>query len=271
MTVSSIPTLLNALADNSVDEIVVANGTYHVSAASHQASDSLWIGSRYASRTRPITVKAETLGGVTFDGGGTSSYGCMSFEQGAHDQTWDGFKCAGGEATDTGIVVFGGYPGYAAPYRITVNNFTITATCTGNATSAASPDNDHAFYIADAVGGPHDLAFNNITVDGRGGLASAFHFYHSDASDPNGWNINVRGLTVTGTEQAIMLWDSTLHNVTFDTVTVTNALNWAVRYEFGTGVTLANITSTGSGAGHGFYSSLGSSPAGVTFSGDTFH
>ena len=94
--VTSIAGLLNTLADNSVTDIVVANGTYRVSMASSQASDSLWIGARYAGRTRPVTVRAETRCGVTFDGSGTTSYGCISFEEGAHDQTWDGFDAPTG-------------------------------------------------------------------------------------------------------------------------------------------------------------------------------
>ena len=65
-----------------------------MSPASSQASNSLWIGSRYASRTRAVIVRAETRGGVTFDGGGTTYFGGISFEDGAHDQTWDGFRCS---------------------------------------------------------------------------------------------------------------------------------------------------------------------------------
>jgi hypothetical protein len=269
--VSSIAALLTALADNSVDEIVVADGTYHVSAASLQHADSLWIGAAYAKRTRPVTVRAATRGGVTFDGGGTAEFGCLSFEEGAHDQTWDGFRCANGQANEMGVITFGGYPGLAAPNHITMSNITIMASCTGSATSASAPATDHAFYISEAVGGPHDLVFNDVTVDGRGGLASAFHFYHSDTANQNGWNITVRRLHVTGTQQAIMLWDPTLRAITFDTVDVRGALRYAVRYEQGTGITLTNITSTGSGSGQGFYSSQGMTPAAVTFSGDSFN
>ena len=36
---------------------------------------------------------------MTFDGGGTTYFGGISFEAGAHDQTWDGFNFANGEAT----------------------------------------------------------------------------------------------------------------------------------------------------------------------------
>ncbi len=61
-----------------------------------------------------------------------------------------------------------------------------------------------------------------------------------------------------------MLWDATLHDITIDTADISGALRFAIRYEQGAAITLANITSTGSGSA-GFYSSLGSTPAGVTF------
>jgi hypothetical protein len=273
LRVTSIPALLTALADNTLTEIVVANGTYRVSPASSQVSNSLWIGARYAGRTRPVTVRAETRGGVTFDGGGTTYFGCISFEAGAHDQTWDGFTCTGGQATETGIVTFGGYAGLAAPHHITMRSLTIAAGCTGRATSASSPAVDHAIYMSEAVGGPHDLLFEDVTVDGRGGLASAFHFYHSDSANRNAWNVTVRRTHVTGTQQALMLWDPTLRNITFDAADITNALDVAVRYESSgaTGITFANITSAGSGSGRGFYSSLGSTPPGVTLANNSFH
>ncbi len=77
--VTSIPALLTALANNSIDEIVVANGTYHVSPSGQLKADSLWIGGdKMVARTRPITVRAETIGGVTLDGSGNSgAYGAL--------------------------------------------------------------------------------------------------------------------------------------------------------------------------------------------------
>ncbi len=270
--VASIRALLTALADNTVGEIVVANGRYHVSPAGSQQSDSLWIGSRYAGRTRAVTVRAETRGGVVFDGGGSRSFGCITFTEGAHHQTWDGFKCANGAAISTGIVTIGGYAGRTAPHHITMRNITISWTCTGRAKTASDGAWDHAFYISYAVGGPHDLLFENITVDGRGGLASAFHFFHSDSTNKNAWNVTVRRLHVTGTQQAIILWDSTLRNITFDRADITNALSFAVRHEAAgaSGIVYANITSTGSGS-RGFYSSMGTRPPGVTFTNNSFH
>ena len=272
VNVASIPDLLTALADNSVGLIVVANGTYHVSPASSEHADALWIGSRFASRTRPITVRAATRGKVTFDGGGAASFSCIAFSGGAHDQTWDGFNCAHGQATNTGIVTFGGYAGEPGPHHITMRHIAILSSCTGRSTSVSSPTTDHAFYNSYAVGGPHDLLFEDISVNGAGHLSSAFHFFHSNATNQNAWNVTVRRLRVTGTQQAIILWDPTLRNITFDTATISNALDVAVRYETvgAKGVHLTNITSTGSG-NYGFYSSQGSHPAGVTFTNDSLH
>ena len=136
--VTSIPSLLAALDDNAVTDIVVANGTYRVSPASSQRTDSLWIGARFADRTRSVTVRAETRGGVTFDGGGATYFGGLSFEEGAHDQTWDGFNFANGEATSTGVIMFGGYAGQAAAHHITLRHIKLLASLTGRNAAARS-------------------------------------------------------------------------------------------------------------------------------------
>jgi hypothetical protein len=272
--VSSIPALLTALADNTVGEIVVADGTYHVSPSGQLKSDSLWIGGdRFASRTRPITVRAETVGGVTLDGGGNSAYGALSFEDGAHDQTWDGFRFANMQAVYTGIIEVGGYLPRRTPHDITVRNMTITSSCTGRATTADGSTWDHGIYIAHAVGvGPHDLLFQNISVDGRGNLASAVHFDHGDAANPPAWNVTVRDLRVTNTQQAIILWSDRLRNIVFDGADISGTKAYAVRFESSgaSGIVFKNITSVNSGY-RGFYSSMGSSPPGVTLTNDSLH
>jgi hypothetical protein len=262
--VTSVAALLDALANDAVSEIVVANGTYRVSPAGSQAANSLWIGSRFADRVHPVTVRAETRGGVTFDGGGAGSFGGLTFVAGAHDQTWEGFVFQNGTPTDTGVIVFGGYQGQAAPHHITLRNVTIRDV-------SPSGPNGHAVYFSWAAGGPHDLLLDGLTVTSSDyGLKSALHFYHSDSANRNAWNVTVRRLTVMGTQQAIILWDRTVHDVTIDGATITNALSVAVRYEGpGSNIDLRNITSTGSGQ-MGFYSSLGTSPPGVTFSGNSF-
>jgi hypothetical protein len=267
--VASVGALLSALADDAVADIVVADGTYHVSPASAGAPDSLWIGARYAGRTRPVTVRAETAGGVTFDGGGAAYFGGISFEEGAHDQTWQGFNFANGQATSTGVIMFGGYPGRAGPHHITLRGISVLGTCTG-AESGPEMGLDHAIYISEAVGGPHDLLLDNISVDGSGFLSSAVHFFHSSPDNPNASNVTIRNLSVSGTFQALILWDTTLRGITVDGARISGARSIAVRYEGpASGVTLSNITTTGSGQA-GFYSSLGASPPGVTFSNDSF-
>jgi hypothetical protein len=263
--VSSIPALLTALDDNSVTDIVVANGTYRVSPAASYSWDSLWIGAKFADRTRAVTVRAETRGGVTFDGGGATYFGGLNFEAGAHDQTWDGFNFANGQATQTGVVVFGGYAGLAAPHHITLRHIKFLPSLTGT-----GGINDHAIYFSLADGGPHDLVLEDITVDGTGGLSTALHFYHSDSANKNAWNVTVRRLTVNRVQQAIMLWDSTLRNIRIDTATITNSRDFAISYEHAAaGIVLANITSTGSGQ-LGFYSSMGATPPGVSFVNNSF-
>ncbi len=268
--VRSIAGLKKALANNRVSLIVVRNGTYRVSPAAAQRSNSLWIGKRYASRTRAVKVRAQTRGGVTFDGGGERMFGGLSFEAGAHHQTWAGFNFVNGKATQTGVVMFGGYAGLRAAHHIKLRHIKFRSSVAGQAPTRDSAPTDAAIYIAGAVGGPHHLRFYDINVDGRGNLASAFQFYHHSAGNPNAWNVVIRHLTVTRTQQAVILWDSTLRNVTIDGARISNALSHAVRFEQGSGIHLANITSTGSGE-QGFYSTHGRRPSGVTFSNNSFH
>ncbi len=265
VSVSSIAGLKRALADDTVDDIVVADGTYIVSQANEERADSLWIGAEFADRRRPVVVRAATTGGVTFDGDGRSGFSGLSFEDGVHDQTWDGFNFADMGADQSGIIEIGGYVPRRPPHHLTLRNLTITASCTGSATSASAPAVDHAVYIANAAGeGPHDILIEDLTVDGGGYLASAVHFDHGDDTNPAASKVTVRRLSVVGTQQAIILWEPRLHDITFDGATIRDALRYAVRYESigGSGIVFANMTSTGSGV-QGFFSSQGVTPAGV--------
>jgi len=272
VNVLSIPALKTALADNTVDVIVVANGTYHVRPSNQTLADSLWIGGdAYANRTRPITVRAATIGGVTFDGGGASGFGGLSFEDGAHDQTWDGFNFANMVANQSGIIEFGGYLPRRTVHHLTVRHIRVLGTCRGRATTASGNTTEHAIYFANAASvGPHDLLAEDISVDGSGFLASAIHGDHGDLTNPPAYNVTVRRLHVIRTQQAIILWQSAFRNWRIDTADITGALEYAVRYESigGSGITFANITSTGSGV-KGFYSSQGTAPAGVSFTNDS--
>ena len=166
--------------------------------------------------------------------------------------------------------MFGGYAGLRAPHHITMRHIKFRSSAAGQAPTQYSPPTDAAIYIAGAVGGPNHLRFLDINVDGRGHLASAFQFFHHSSGNPNAWNVVIRDLTVTRTQQAVILWDSTLRNVTVDGARISGALRHAVRFEEGSGIHLAHIHSTGSGE-QGFYSTHGRRPAGVTFFNNSFH
>ncbi len=173
----------------------------------------------------------------------------------------------------TGIIEVGGYLPRRTPYNITVRNMTITSTCTGRATTADGSTWDHGIYIAHAAGvGPHDLLLENITVDGRGNLASAVHFDHGDAANPAAWNVTVRSLDVTNTQQAIILWSDGLRNIVFDGADISGAKAYGVRFESSpaSGIVFKNITSVNSGY-RGFYSSMGTNPPGVTLTNNSLH
>jgi hypothetical protein len=202
---------------------------------------------------------------VIFDGGGAAYFGGISFEEGAHDQTWQGFTFAHGTPTQTGVIVFGGYAGLAGAHNITLRDIAIAGSITSTDTGAG----DHSIYFSNSVGGVHDILIDGYTVDGSGGVNTALHFYHSTSTEPNAWNVTVQNMHVTGTHQAVMLWDPTLRNIAIKDSTITGARDYAVRYESAgaTGIVFQNVVSTGS---NGFYSSEGTSPAGVTFSGDSF-
>ena len=95
------------------------------------------------------------------------------------------------------------------------------------------------------------------------GSPPAWHFYHSDATNQNAWNVTIRNSKVTGTNQAVMLWDATLHDIVIEDTTFTGAKQFAIRYEEAAAarrVTLRRVTSTGSGQ-QGFFSYSGSAPA----------
>jgi hypothetical protein len=279
--VTSISALLADLADNTVDEIVVANGTYPISPSHAQAASSLWIGSRFASRTRPVTVRAETAGGVTFDGGG-ANMGCVSFEEGAHDETWDGFRCANGVTNQTGVIMFGGYAGRNAPHDITVRNFTV-ASSIHRATAGSTTD--HAVYFSYGLDTWGNILIEDLTVDASDpmGLASGIHMDHgypSDAPNVAAHGVTVRRLTYLGNkltapteptvQYGIILWTPPAHDWLFDGATINNASGNAARFESSpaSNIVFKDITSTNS---RGFYSSLGANPPGVTFSNDSWH
>lgn len=281
VTVNTIAALKSALLNDTLDEIVVANGTYTIQGAFAQQANSLYIGAAYASRTRPILIRAQTQGGVTISGNGMSYFGAICFVGGAHHQTWDGFNFANGTATETGVIVFGG-PNASGltvgPHHITMRNIVFENTIHGYAYDPTRSNvNDHCVYFADAssAGEIHDILMENVTVNGAATnpVHTAFHFYtHGFGIGEKGSsNVVMRNWTINGVNTAIILWDDLSHDILVQDVTITNSRLLAVRYEEGlstSDITLQNVTTTNSGLlknpGVGFYSSQGANPPGLT-------
>jgi hypothetical protein len=207
-----------------------------------------------------VLVRAETTGGVTFDNGNSGeAFGGVTFVAGAHHQTWQGFVFANGTPMESGVIVFGGYQGLAAPHHITLRDIKVDHTVRGPATRG------HGIYFSWAVGGPHDLLIDGFTVEDTGpnGIKSAITTYHSDAANRNAWNVLVRNMHVAGTTQAaILMFDPTAEVVVEDS-TISGA-RIAVHFANPGKLTLRRVTSTGS-TYLGFYSILGANPPGVTF------
>lgn len=245
ITVNSISALKAALANNTYTEIVVANGTYAIAPASGGQSNSLNIGSAYASRTNPVTIRAATPGSVTFDGGGAQYTGAIWFNGGAHHQTWEGFKFANCKPLQFGVVVFGRLNSSqptAAPHHITMNDCEILASCT----STYAGEGDHAVYIKAATGGVNNILLDGWTVDGAGGINTFIHIY--DDSGDGCYNVTVSNFSVTGTHKAIMVWWASAHDLLFLNGTITNATKYAVSpWRVGANVVFNNVDSTGSG------------------------
>ncbi len=61
VTVDSIPALLSTLKDDSIDVIIVKDGTYHVSPSNESAPDSLWIGEDFATEPGPCSFASRRV------------------------------------------------------------------------------------------------------------------------------------------------------------------------------------------------------------------
>ena len=125
--------------------------------------------------------------GVTFDGGGGSGFGGLSFEDGAHDQTWDGFTFANMAATESGHHRGRRRTPRRAPHHITCGTSRSRLAAPGARPPRVGGPGTTVIYIAHALSdAAHTTSsFENLTVDGRGGLASAVHFDHGDAAQPD--------------------------------------------------------------------------------------
>jgi hypothetical protein len=278
--VSSIASLKTAAADNNIDEIVLADGTYSIVNATSELTTSLFFGSSLASRTRPLTIRAATTGGVTFDGASASMCGLFT-GVGAHDLTFDGFRFANVNPVSTGVVTVSRHisgADEAAPYNLSFKNITVLATCLG----ANSPGNftDHAFYISSAaLPGPYGLLFEDCTVvppaDTTRLLHSVLHMFGDEnATDTTPTNVTARRVSGTAKDGAL-IWGTNIADVLLDTCTFTDCTVFGVRQRYAnTNIEYRATHSTGSGT-QGYFCDVAvpdnTPPSGTTFtSGSSF-
>lgn len=250
VNVDSVLNLLDALDDNTVDEIVVANGTYPVTVAASKKADSLWIGSQFAARTRPILVRAATTGGVIFDGHQQQYWGGITFAEGAHDQTWRGFRWINGEPTGTGVIVVGAYQNLAPIRNVAMEDCEISGFW-----GSDTEQHGHAVYISHAYGGPHvGVMFDHLkVVDDGVHVGGGIHIYHDSyeggSALPNYFNahqVTVRNSTFTGVRVGFYIWAHTAKDILIEDCQVINAREYGIRYERGENVTFRRVTTTGS-------------------------
>ena len=270
--VTSIAALLTALADNRVTDITVANGTYLVpDAASHQAT-GLWIDQRFASRTNPVLVHAETLGGVTFSGGGATGWSRPRLPRRRPRPDVAGLPVRQRRADPD------------RRHRVRPERERDSRPRHTGSVCSTSPSRSPSPPATPTRGGrPCDLLQLDHDPDARhrdrpphgqgvherSGLGAALlrpararrrpPERHRVAHDGHG---HQSGRHLLGRDRSRTSPSPTRRSPAPSSL--------AVRYEQGGTVTLRNVTSTSSGQ-QGFYSSLGASPSGVTFINDSLH
>ena len=276
VNVSSIAALKTAAADNSVDVIVLADGTYSIANATSELTTSLFFGSAFASRTRALIIQAQTTGGVTFDGGSASMCG-LYVGQGAHDITFDGFKFANIRPVSTGVVTISQHGTVEAPvYNLTFKNITILGTCLGTVTTTLPGEFlDHGFYLSSAAKpGPHDITIQDCTViapaDNTRYLHSVLTIYGDEnAVETTPYNVTVTRLTGTG-KDGFLIWGANIHDCTFTSCTFTSCRVFGARQQYANlNMRYISCTSTGSGT-QGFYNGNTATPDSAAPTGTTF-
>ena len=145
--VSGIPALLAAIADDTVDAIVIEDGTYAVHAASASDPQSLWIGHAYAGRTRPLSIDPRTPGGVVLDGGGAVGWEGVVLQE-VHDLSWGPMRLANATVVQGGAVVLG-QSGSFVPLgvrNVALRGWTVEETVKSG--SPLAQLGDHAVYVS---------------------------------------------------------------------------------------------------------------------------
>lgn len=263
--VADIGSLLAAVVDDSIGEIVVRNGTYPISYLDINGSENPGYIRTAASA---VLVRAETTGGVTFDAQGSQGVHQL-FRNGSAYQEWRGFRYANSHPYDNGVIQFG--EGYGIPvHHITLRDIAFDASISLAPGPTGAYRNGQGIYFSWSkreLGGNHDLLVDGFTCSAR--LWSAVHVYH-DTEGHVGHHVTVRRMHAgPGVTMGLALAATSIHDYVFEDVSIESASEYGVYHYYGsdaTTITLRRVTTRNSGAS-GFYSRFGTYPnvPGVTF------
>ncbi len=212
IVVSTATGFQTALADNTVDVLQVAAGSY--------SWPAIYINT---DRTRPIVV---TASGVTFNGGsGGRFYFGLGGVASHMDFEFAGATFSGFSLGSTGIVWMGNV------HDITFNGPTVQ-----NSSTTGDPINSWALYLSvDAGVSPQNVTANDWTVRGINRTISALQVGHPPSTMAN---ITAKRWVVDSASYAIYAY-GTVSGLTVDGWTVTNSQRADRPYTvfFGSGVT----------------------------------
>lgn len=236
VTVTTIADLREASADDAYDEVVIRDGRYAIKPAKAlDPAKSLWYGGPrggqdLTKRTKVVTIRPESPWGAIFDQGGVTGI-ALAFMEGARFFRWETPVFDRAPQSSDGVIKIGGDPTYVPANQIELFRPRVLKTCTGRCTGPNSSALDHGIYFGFAKGdGPHHIRIIEPDIDCSGGLASGIHVYHSSPSAPNAHHVEVIGGTIRRAQQAVMLWDRTIHDWTLDGLSTIDAMRWDLSY-----------------------------------------
>ena len=235
-TVRSIEELLEASADDTYGEVILADGPYEIAPArSLDPKRSLWYGGPrgghdLARRTTPVRIRPESPWGATLVGNGGSGP-WLSIMEDAHLFRFEQLTFDYCPVDRDGIVKIGGDAGYAPAHHVELAETRILETCRGSCAGPDSPATEHAIYLAHAAGdGPHDITIEDADLDCRGGLAAGVHVYHSAPGAPGPHHITIARTRIRGAQQSVMIWDRTVHDLELEAIESVDAMRWDLSY-----------------------------------------
>ena len=267
--VSSIVDAKNAMMNDAITDVVLADGVYDVANATNEAATSLFFGSMYASRTKHVVLRPATPGGVTIRGVGVT---CGLFiGVGAKFLTFDGLRFEGFTPVSSGVIVISRHGrGEAGATDIVLKNMTVGSTCLG--ANASGTFTDHALYLSSGIGGPTRILIEDFTVEPPADrlrlLHSGIHVFGSPPAETNAWGVTVNRARITA-KDGLLIWGTDIHDHSYTGVVMADCSTFGVRLQYANpNMSFTDCSSVRTGV-QGWYSPAATpdntAPAGTTW------